>query len=607
MLRKYFIQRYKAQFLGMIIPTLVIFLVVGMYVVNFQRQSVREESRNSLKRFEESVDASVYNIGNQIDSLTANASFSLSLKKILDHSTMKIGESTVFSMIKNFFRSYEISYSYIHSIYLYIGGKDRFLTTTTGYVANVSDYFDVDWLQQYLSLPEEEQIFTCRREIRKNSFSDPTPVLTLYYRLTYLDGVIVINIDENEYVKNLMNFMIPDYQMALMYNSRDELVGTAASGRSFENAQMAWSDAPDDVIRPYIRSEDQEKIADHWLRIGGKYYYVCSSHSKYTNMLHVSLCPLRIILDRSAVYIWIAVLILALDAVVILLMAYRSTRSSFRFIEQYIDIFSAAERGEQIEQPAASTEDEYGLILNNIIYMYLRNNRMQMELQDKENQKIRSEMSALQMQINPHFIFNTLQIMDFDVMRELGHDSLVHRMIGQLSKVVKYALTDPMEMVTLRTEIDYLKSYLEIQEVRFSGRGITYFEIDPSVLDLQVFRLMLQPMVENSFEHGMHSDGRNLVIKIKIFDRGDDLSFAVVDNGRGMDREHLLKLRTNLSDPSVRNIGLINLNRRLQLYYGEKSGLMICSRKDVGTVISFRIPKAKLMLSKSGRTENEEN
>ena len=75
MLRKYFIQRYKAQFLGMIIPTLVIFLVVGMYVVNFQRQSVREESRNSLKRFEESVDASVYNIGNQIDSLTANASF----------------------------------------------------------------------------------------------------------------------------------------------------------------------------------------------------------------------------------------------------------------------------------------------------------------------------------------------------------------------------------------------------------------------------------------------------------------------------------------------------------------------------------------------------
>ena len=351
MLRKYFIQRYKAQFLGMIIPTLVIFLVVGMYVVNFQRQSVREESRNSLKRFEESVDASVYNIGNQIDSLTANASFSLSLKKILDHSTMKIGESTVFSMIKNFFRSYEISYSYIHSIYLYIGGKDRFLTTTTGYVANVSDYFDVDWLQQYLSLPEEEQIFTCRREIRKNSFSDPTPVLTLYYRLTYLDGVIVINIDENEYVKNLMNFMIPDYQMALMYNSRAELVGTAASGRSFENAQMAWSDAPDDVIRPYIRSEDQEKIADHWLRIGGKYYYVCSSHSKYTNMLHVSLCPLRIILDRSAVYIWIAVLILALDAVVILLMAYRSTRSSFRFIEQYIDIFSAAERGEQIEQP----------------------------------------------------------------------------------------------------------------------------------------------------------------------------------------------------------------------------------------------------------------
>ena len=112
----------------MIIPTLVIFLVVGMYVVNFQRQSVREESRNSLKRFEESVDASVYNIGNQIDSLTANASFSLSLKKILDHSTMKIGESTVFSMIKNFFRSYLlISW---HSIY-YFFHFNRYISFTS--------------------------------------------------------------------------------------------------------------------------------------------------------------------------------------------------------------------------------------------------------------------------------------------------------------------------------------------------------------------------------------------------------------------------------------------------------------------------------------------
>ena len=585
MLGRYFSRRFRLHYASMFIPTLIIFLLIGAIMISHEQSSLKEVSASCLENFDESLQSSLYNMGYQIDSMTANASFSLSLKKILSSDRLKLGESSVFSMIKNFFRSYEISYSYIHSIYLYIDGKSRFLSTTAGYVAGIDGYFDREWLTEYQQMDPEDKLFTTSRQIARSSFEAPVDVLSLYYRLSYVDGVIVINVDADEYGRFLQNLLIDDLQQVFLFNSKGACLGVCG-----EKGYISPSDPAAAALSEDSGPDALPALSGKWKKAGGSRYYLYSKHSGYVNIDLVSACPLHILMERILPFLWVALLVLLLDAVVMFILAYRYTRQSFDFIELYIDIFSAAERGEYIEKPIAAENDEYGLILNNIIYLYLNNNRMQMELQDKEHQKTLAEMASLQMQINPHFIFNTLQIMDFDVLRQMGPSSQIHRMIGQLSNVVKYALSDPMEEVTLRTEMDYLKAYLEIQNIRFDNGGIIYFEADESVYDLPVFRLLLQPVLENCFEHGMYTDGRRIAIKVKLFDRGDHLAVSVTDNGKGMSKEELAEVRERIKSKNARSIGLVNLNRRLILHYGEESALHILSRQGMGTVICFKIP-----------------
>ena len=586
MLRRYFVRRVRQHYAFMIIPTLIMFLVIGAIMVNLEQRSLEDSSRNCLTSFDESLEASLYNMGYQIDTMMANASFSLSLKKILHNNGLKLGESSVFGMIKNFFRSYDISYSYIHSIYLYLEGYDRFLSTTAGYVAGIEGYFDQGWMAEYRQMKPEEKLYTSKRMITRNSFEEPLEILSLYYRLTYMDGVIVINVDKSEYGRFLRTMLLGEGQQVLLFNSDGECIGSG-SNLIDPGQQEALAEA----FSGKMMKDSEYPVKDGWEKIDGTWYFLCTRYSPYMNIFLVSACPLGIMIRRLSYFLLAAVLVLILEAVVMLLLAYRYTKESFGFIEQYIDIFSAAERGAYIEKPAIAEDDEYGMILNNIIYLYLKHSRMQMELQEKEHQKTLAEMAALQMQINPHFIFNTLQIMDFDVIREMGRESQIHRMIGRLSDVVKYALSDPMEPVTIRTEIDYLKSYLDIQNIRFDNAGIIYFEVDDSVWEIQVFRLLLQPLLENCFEHGLHQDGRRIVIKVKLFDRGDHIAVSVTDNGKGMTKDERDELISRINSKSAKSIGLVNLNRRLILHYGEESALRIMSKKDMGTVVCFSIPK----------------
>jgi two-component system, sensor histidine kinase YesM len=110
------------------------------------------------------------------------------------------------------------------------------------------------------------------------------------------------------------------------------------------------------------------------------------------------------------------------------------------------------------------------------------------------------------------------------------------------------------------------------------------------MLEFSVFRLMLQPIIENSVSHGIRSSSERCCIKIKVRRKKEDIGIDIIDNGCGMTRKTLEELKLKINDAKSKNIGLTNLNRRLILQYGEYSGLHILSKKDMGTAISFKIP-----------------
>lgn len=587
MLRKYFFKRVRTYFFIMIIPTLILFILIGYFLISVQQRQIREEGENSLNSFNDSLEASLYNMGYQLDVLMSNSSFSLSLKNLLDQTSMQQNDRIVFDMLKYFFNSYQSAYEYVHSVYLYLDGKERFLTSASGQIANINTYYDVEWYQEYQDMEIEDRMFTSRRWIERYTYEEPVEVISLYYRTTYLDGVIVINVDKGKYGQLLRNVLVSDKQKIFLFNSKGIPVCTTDNSLEGEDLEKTFSKK----ISPYLKDGSYEKLNYTWQQINGHYYYLYSQYSDYLDLYQTSAIAMNYLFSELFYYILLVFMILILDIAGVLLLSYFYTKRSFSFIQECVNIFSQAERGGKITHQVSDIKDEYGIILNNIIYLYLKNNKMQMDLLEQKHQNEITEMVALQLQINPHFIFNTLQIMDFEIIKKLGIQSVLHKMTQQLSLVVKYALTNPTEKVSLGKELEYLKSYLEIQKVRFGKNAITYFEVDESILNCEVFRLLLQPMVENCFEHGMRSDEEPIVIKLKIFDKGKYIYFAVLDDGKGMDKKEVEKLIDRINNKTSRNIGLTNLNRRLILHYGRESALHIQSRENRGMVIHFTIPK----------------
>lgn len=281
---------------------------------------------------------------------------------------------------------------------------------------------------------------------------------------------------------------------------------------------------------------------------------------------------------------------LVLDLCVVVFLAYLTTKRSFDQISYMISVFNEAEQGLPVAKPENSNRDEYDVIMNNIIYLFLNTNYLNTQLKENEYKREHAEMMALQLQINPHFLFNTLQTVDMEVRKQGTSPEEISTIIRCVSDILKYALSDPGEPVTVEEEIQYLKKYAVIQKFRFGDQFIIYYEVDDEVMNAAVFRLFLQPLVENSLLHGIRGSKQKGYIKVSIQKRGERLRCCVMDTGTGMTREEKAELVNRFSSDDAGGIGLANLYRRLVLRYGEESGLRVWTKKGMGTAVSFYIP-----------------
>lgn len=222
--------------------------------------------------------------------------------------------------------------------------------------------------------------------------------------------------------------------------------------------------------------------------------------------------------------------------------------------------------------------------------------RIQAELDQK-----RQKLQALESQINPHFLYNTLDTFR-GLALEQGNRELSD-MIEALSQMFKYSVKYEAEMVNINAELDYLKHYIQLQQMRFPGR-FTYeehLECDPANLLLEPCpRFVLQPIVENAIRHGLRDirKGGHIIVTMGI--RRRDFFILVEDNGCGMDMTEVSLLNQRLSQPlSEENvtegeekagIGIENVNRRIKMFCGEEYGLRISSNLGTGTQVEVSLP-----------------
>lgn len=202
------------------------------------------------------------------------------------------------------------------------------------------------------------------------------------------------------------------------------------------------------------------------------------------------------------------------------------------------------------------------------------------------------ELIALQSQINPHFLYNTLHTIYWEVIKATGNNSKPIRMIENLSSILDYSLTTPCGKVSVGDEIRYTKTYLYIQMIRYGDKFDVIWDYKENVKPVSTIKLLIQPLVENCISHGINNKEGKGKIKIKISRKDNLLTLIIIDSGMGITTENLkeIKDKLNLGVDNSNHIGLFNTNKRLKLTYGDNYGLRINSKLGLGTVISIKIP-----------------
>lgn len=570
MKKKYFLRNFFDYCKLMMIPLLLLFVACILVLVFQLQKDLRRRAQNTLTNVNTSLDFVVSNVIFQNDQLTNNSSMLLSLKKLLKReTTIDYSEAIHLRNIKTLMRSITQAYPYVNSVYLYLDGYDNFFSSESA-VTKFEKEEDLAWRQVYFQMDEEE----------KNHVTvigtDGQLQMTIFQRMLLLEGIVVMNIDIAKYQNLLTQTLYSNREAVLFYNSEGEYL-------------FQWDTEQENMPE----NLPLETFAGHegkWTQIGGRLYMVNVSSDNSYRLQIVSLISQDVIWDNIRGIASFFSLVLGLCVTVMMYLAYRTAKESFDRIDYMVNVFQDAEHGKYPTEPKQEEKNEYDVVLNNIIYLFLHNMQLNNSLKQKQQEQEIAELTALQLQINPHFLFNVLQNVEFE-MRKLGSgaDAAI-RMLEDLSGILQYALSNPMETITLRQEIGYLKKYVAIQRLRFGDGFIVYYEIDDDLWEFPVFRLMLQPLVENSIVHGVRLSREKGYIQVNIFEKEGRVIFRVSDNGVGMTEEEIKAFQESIERINVRHIGMSNVNSRLKIYYGEESAIHVQSQKNQGCIVEFSIP-----------------
>jgi two-component system sensor histidine kinase YesM len=276
-------------------------------------------------------------------------------------------------------------------------------------------------------------------------------------------------------------------------------------------------------------------------------------------------------------------------------------RRIIQLILRMLSSMKKVERGDLTTRMEVSGKDETTALARGFNSLVVRVEDLLEEVKRQQDRKNKAELMLLQAQIKPHFLFNTLESINVLAIQNQGKK--VSQMVIRLGNLLRIGMEN-REEITLKQELEHLRSYLEIQEFRFEDQFQYTIEAPQELLHEDILKLTLQPLVENSLQHGFEPIDYMGLIAVKVVDEGDRIGLYVTDNGVGISNEKLAKFhyKTELETPfheilesneERRGLGVSNVADRVRIQYGEHYGMFICSQEGQGTTMKVIIPKRK--------------
>ncbi|MGG1513902.1 sensor histidine kinase [Paenibacillus oryzisoli] len=437
------------------------------------------------------------------------------------------------------------------------------------------------------------------------SFPYQVPIISLVVPVfstenTRMIGRLVINLSLDE-VNEIMaktkigqtgTFIIVSAADTIVYHPDTNLLGKPVSQTPLNNVQLTERDSLQTV--------------------GKMDFLITFTESAFTSWRIIAIVPLQEMATGLKAATESVLIVLLFLFVIVILVVPMLTRRLMEPVVRLKRVMNEVERGNldvQVEfhpgrDELQSLNRSFSQMISRLreliddVYRYqLR--EMQLEVRQKD-----AMIKALQGQINPHFLYNTL-----DIIRSIAFLEEVPRIekiAVNLASFFRYtAKLEPLE-VTLREEIDHLSKYLEIIDIRFKQNFLSKIYVNEKFMEARVVKLSLQPIVENAVKYAVEPLNGNANILVNAFDEGNDLIIEVADNGPGIQSDKLEGLRASLSDVAEQqtagyyaardSLGLANVHARLVLQYGVGYGISLDSFPERGTVVSIRVPFKRVRL-----------
>lgn len=242
-----------------------------------------------------------------------------------------------------------------------------------------------------------------------------------------------------------------------------------------------------------------------------------------------------------------------------------------------------------IELLEVKGEDEVKRLTRAFNLMIVRIKQLMNQIITEQEEKRRSQFKALQAQINPHFLYNTLDSIIW--MNENQNHEGVTKMVDALAKFFRISISKGNEIIDVKDEVEHARSYLVIQKIRYKNKFEYSINVQEEAYEHKTLKLILQPIIENAIYHGINKIHEKGKIKINVEVKDGKLLFQVEDNGFGIEQQQLKKiLDSEPANKRTSGVGLKNVHERIQLTYGTDYGVEIKSRIEVGTIVTIKIP-----------------
>lgn len=307
----------------------------------------------------------------------------------------------------------------------------------------------------------------------------------------------------------------------------------------------------------------------------------------------VTFIPEDEVIEKNKIFGYVTISLLIIGLIIGLWLAYFFAKTLTNPINKLIHLMEKVEKGDLSVRFHFKYSDEIGNLGNRFNHMLTQMNTLIHESVEKQTRLTEAELHTLRAQINPHFLYNTLETIS--TISKLRGVKIVSDISLALGKIFRFSINKDKEFVKLEEEVELLRHYLFIQEVRFEDKIIVTIDMEEEAGKCMIPVLLIQPLVENALSHGLELKETQGHLQINIYCIKKTLWIKIQDDGLGMSEERIQEVLNEKE--TIQNqrpgVGLANVRKRLNLYYGAEYGLTIKSQENKGTIITLKLPETK--------------